>query len=137
MTACTSPPATSSSPSIKSVRWATCPHSHMQSPPAADQRRMAHRTTCLPMHRLRHLYQSGRASAPVDIGPGHAEISACIVQAVKAAEDAAVHATQAAQQAEAGGSPVDVVAKATLATVRCSQVRTTQPDFLQNSSGAA
>ena len=50
---------------------------------------------------------------------------ACIVQAVKAAEDAAVHATQAAQQAEAGGSPVDVVAKATLATVRCSQVRTT------------
>ena len=47
------------------------------------------------------------------------------VQAVKAAEDAAVHATQAAQQAEAGGSPVDVVAKATLATVRCSQVRTT------------
>ena len=50
---------------------------------------------------------------------------ACNVQAVKAAEDAAVHATQAAQQAEAGGSPVDVVAKATLATVRCSQVRTT------------
>ena len=34
-----------------------------------------------------------------------------------------MQATQAAQQAEAGGSPVDVVAKATLATVRCSQVR--------------
>ena len=47
------------------------------------------------------------------------------MQAVKAAEDAAVQATQAAQQAEAGGSPVDVVAKATLATVRCSQVRPT------------
>ena len=44
------------------------------------------------------------------------------VQAVKAAEDAAIQAAQAAQQAEAGGNPVDVVAKATLATQRCSQV---------------
>ena len=44
------------------------------------------------------------------------------LQAVKAAEDAAAQAAQAAQQAEAGGNPVDVVAKATLATQRCSQV---------------
>ena len=44
------------------------------------------------------------------------------MQAVKAAEDAAIQAAQAAQQAEAGGNPVDVVAKATLATTRCSQV---------------
>ena len=57
------------------------------------------------------------------------------MQAVKAAEDAAVQATQAAQQAEAGGSPVDVVAKATLATVRCSQVRTSQPGFIPCRSG--
>ena len=46
-----------------------------------------------------------------------------LVQAVKAAEDAAIAAAQAAQQAEAGGNPVDVVAKATLATTRCSQVK--------------
>ena len=44
------------------------------------------------------------------------------LQAVKAAEDAAAQAAQAAQQAEAGGNPVDVVAKATLVTQRCSQV---------------
>ena len=48
-----------------------------------------------------------------------------LVQAVKAAEDAAIQAAQAAQQAEAGGNPVDVVAKATLATTRCSQVKPT------------
>ena len=59
------------------------------------------------------------------------------MQAVKAAEDAAVQATQAAQQAEAGGSPVDVVAKATLATVRCSQVRITRPCLIPCHSGCA
>ena len=54
------------------------------------------------------------------------------VQAVKAAEDAAIQAAQAAQQAEAGGNPVDVVAKATLATTRCSQVDSsalTDPEY--------
>ena len=52
------------------------------------------------------------------------------VQAVKAAEDAAIQAAQAAQQAEAGGNPVDIVAKATLATTRCSQVDSARSSLL-------
>ena len=58
-----------------------------------------------------------------------AQMRSC-VQAVKAAEDAAIQAAQAAQQAEAGGNPVDVVAKATLATTRCSQVDSTHTSLL-------
>ena len=74
MTACTSPPATSSSPSIKSARWATRPYSKVQTPHISSHRSItpsaAHGTNCLPIHRLQHSHQSVCASAPVSIGLG-------------------------------------------------------------------
>lgn len=64
-------------------------------------------------------------------------LQTCIcVQAVKAAEDAAIQAALAAQQAEAGGNPVDVVAKATLATTRCSQVHSAWSSILTSQFAA-
>jgi hypothetical protein len=66
------------------------------------------------LQRLAHFLDSVQKNALRHCNP--------TLQAVKAAEDAAAQAAQAAQQAEAGGNPVDVVAKATLATQRCSQV---------------